>query len=120
MGEGTPWRRVTLNQLIDAGLVRVPLEIEHRYRGTQLAARIEDASRIVFEGAVYDSLSTAGGIARRSIVGSPPGRDYPQTNGWTFWQYRRTDGTLGLLDDLRREFHEGKIVSLVDARRTGA
>ncbi len=120
MGAGTPWRGVSLDQLIDAGLVRAPLDLEHRYKGAELTARIEGASRVVFAGQPYDSLSLAGGMARKSIVGSPPGRDYPQTNGWTFWQYRRTDGTLGLLDDLRREFHERKIVSLVDARRTGA
>ncbi len=120
MGDGTPWRGVTLSQLIDAGLVRVPLDLERHYKGAELAARIEGASRVVFAGQPYDSVSLAGGMARKSIVGSPSGRDYPQTNGWTFWQYRRTDGTLGLLDDLRREFHESKIVSLADARRTGA
>ena len=119
MGEGTPWRSVTLSQLIDAGLVRVPLDIEHRYKGAELTARIEAARRIMFAGQPYDSLSMAGGMARKSIVGSPPGRDYPQTNGWTFWQYHRTDGSLGLLDELRRAFHESKVVSLVDGRRIG-
>jgi len=119
MGEGTPWRHVSLNQLIAGGLVRVPFDIEHRYRGTNLSARIEDADRIVFDGAVYDSLSTAGGVARRSVAGPFPGRDIPQTNGWTFWEYRGPDGGLHPLDDLRREFYERKVVSLGDARRTG-
>jgi Restriction Enzyme Adenine Methylase Associated len=119
-GSGTPWRHVTLGQLINAGIIRVALNIEHRYRGVQLAARIEDASRIVFEGSAYDSLSTAGGMARKSIIGSPAGRDFPQTNGWTFWQFRSPDGTLRVLDDLRREFHERKVVSLVDGRRAAA
>jgi len=119
MGEGTPWRGVSLGQLISAGLVRVPLEIEHHYRGTDLTARIEDADRIVFDGAVYDSLSTAGGVARKSVAGPFPGRDIPQTNGWTFWEYRGPDGNLHPLDDLRRELYERKVVSLVDGRRTG-
>jgi hypothetical protein len=119
-GSGTPWRHVTLGQLINAGLVRVPLDIEHRYHGTQLAARIEHESRIVFKGNAYDSLSTAGGMARKSVVGSPPGRDFPQTNGWTCGQFRGPDGTLRVLDDLRREFHERKVVSLVDGRRAEA
>jgi hypothetical protein len=118
-GGGTPWRGVTLGQLITAGLVRVPLDLEHRYHGTQLTARIEDAGRIVFNGSAYDSLSTAGGMARKSVAGPLKGPAVPQTNGWTFWQYRRTDGTLGLLDELRRELHERKVVSLDDARRTG-
>jgi len=58
-------------------------------------------------------------MARKSIVGSPPGRDYPQTNGWTFWQYRRTDGALHQLDDVRRQFHERKVVLIPAGRRTG-
>jgi hypothetical protein len=119
MGEGTPWRGVTLGQLITAGLVRLPFDIEHRYRGTKLSARIEDADRIVFDGVVYDSLSTAGGVARKSVAGPFPGRDIPQTNGWTFWEYRSPDGTLHPLDDLRRELYESKVVSLVDGQRTG-
>jgi hypothetical protein len=119
MGEGTPWRHVSLGQLIAGGLVRVPFDIEHRFRGANLSARIEAAERIVFAGAVYDSLSMAGGMARKSVTGSPPGREYPQTNGWGFWQYRGPDGTLHPLDELRREFYERKVVSLGDARRAG-
>jgi hypothetical protein len=119
VGEGTPWRGVTLRQLIDAGLVRVPLDLEHRYKGTGLVARIEGPDRIVFNGQVYDSVSTAGGMARKSVVGSPPGRAYPQTNGWTFWEYRTTDGALRLLDDLRRQLHERKVVPMSAERRTG-
>jgi len=118
-GEGTPWRGVSLGQLITSGLVRLPLEIVHRFRGTDLTARIEDADRIVFDGVVYNSLSKAGGMARKSISGLPPGRDYPQTGGWTFWEYRGPDGALRPLDDLRRELYERKVVSLVDGRRAG-
>ena len=119
MAAGTPWRGVSLRQLITGGLVRVPFDIEHRYRGTNLSARIEDADRIVFDGAVYDSLSTAGGVARKSVAGPIPGRDIPQTNGWTFWEYRSPDGTRHPLDDLRRELYERKVVSLADGRRIG-
>jgi hypothetical protein len=119
VGEGTPWRGVSLRELIDEGLVRVPLDLEHRYKGAQLTARIEGPDRIVFAGQVYDSVSTAGGMARKSVVGSPPGRAYPQTNGWTFWEYRTGDGALHQLDDLRRQFHERKVVPMSAARRIG-
>ena len=119
MGEGTPWRGVSLGQLIGAGLVQVPFEIEHHYRGTDLTARIEAADRILFAGVVYDSLSTAGGLARRSVAGPFPGREIPQTNGWTFWEYRSADGARHPLDDLRRELYERKVVNLSDGRRTG-
>jgi len=119
VGDGTPWRQVTLGHLINAGLVRVPLDIERQYRGTELRARIEGADRIVFGAAAYDSLSTAGGMGRKTIVGETPGRPYPQTNGWTFWQYRAGDGTLHPLDELRRDLFERKVVSIDDGRRTG-
>jgi len=118
-GDGTPWRHVTLAQLIDAGLVGVPLQIERHYRGVALRARIETADRIVVGGAAFDSLSTAGGMARRSVPGSPNRQPYPQTNGWTFWHYGATDGALHPLDDLRRQLHENKVVSLASGRRVG-
>ena len=116
-GSGTPWRHVSLADVIAAGLIRIPIEIEHRFRGVELRARIEGPSRIVFQGNAYDSLSTAGGVARKSIAGPFPGRDIPQTNGWTFWENRGPDGGLRLLDGLRREVHEGKVISLVSGRR---
>ena len=118
-GEGTPWRNVTLAQLIDAGLVRLPLNVTRHYRGADLVARIEAADRIVFDGTAYDSLSTAGGMARKSIVGPTPGRPYPQTNGWTFWEVLAADGSRRQLDTLRRELHERKVVTLPAGRRIG-
>lgn len=90
----------------------------HRYRGVELVARIESASRIVFGGQPYDSLSTAGGVARKSIAGSFPGRDIQQTNGWMFWQYRAGDDRLSTLDDLRRELYERKVINLPSERRS--
>lgn len=118
-GAGTPWRSVSLRQLIEAGVVHLPFPIEHRYRGVDLAARIEDLDRIVFNGIAYDSLSTAGGVARKSVAGAFPGRDVPQTNGWTFWQCRSPDGRLIALDDLRRELFERKVIELPGDRLTG-
>lgn len=97
----------------------MPLDLERHYKGAELTARVEGASRVVFAGQPYDSVSMAGGMARKSIVGSPPGRDYPQTNGWTFWEYRTTDGARRPLDDLRRQLHEKKVVPLKGERRTG-
>jgi hypothetical protein len=119
VGDGTPWRGVSLAQLVHEGLVRVPLELEHRYKGAQLTARIEGPDRIVFAGQAYDSVSTAGGMARKSVVGAPPGRLYPQTNGWTFWEFRTGDGALRQLDDLRRQFHERKLVPMPTKAASG-
>jgi hypothetical protein len=119
VGEGTPWRHVTLAQLIEAGLVRLPFAIEHRYRGVNLDARIDAADRIVFVGVAYDSLSIAGGHARASVPGKPTSKAIPQTNGWTFWEYRADDGSLRQLDALRQELFDGKVVPLPAGRRTG-
>jgi hypothetical protein len=110
---------VTLAQLLDAGLVRLPLDIEHKYKGTFLRARIETPDRIVFAGVTYDSLSIAAGMARKTVVGEKPGRAYPQTNGWTFWEFLASDGSRRQLDTLRRELFERKVVSLPTSRRTG-
>ena len=116
-GAGTPWRHVTLDQLIDAGLVRPPLEVYRRYRGVQVVARIEGASRIVFDGKAYSSVSMAASAARRAVGGPAFKREFPQTNGWTFWQLRSPDGTLRTLDELRRELHQRKVVDFVAGRR---
>jgi len=100
----TPWRHVTLRDLISSGTVRLPLDIETTYKGHQLTARIEADGNVTWNGAKYDSLSMAGGIARKSIVGAPPGRDYPPTNGWTFWRFRDADGRLAFVDALRQRY----------------
>jgi Restriction Enzyme Adenine Methylase Associated len=98
----TPWRHVTLRDLIASGSVRLPLDIETTYKGQQLTARIEADGNVKWNGGTYDSLSTAGGMARKSIVGAPPGREYPQTNSWTFWRFRDADGRLAFVDALRQ------------------
>ena len=41
------------------------------------------------------------------IVGAPPGREYPQTNGWTFWRFRDADGNLAFVDALRQRHFAG-------------
>jgi hypothetical protein len=49
------------------------------------------------------SLSTAAGMARKSVIGSPAGHSFPQTNGWTFWMYL-DDGVLRQIDQLRQSY----------------
>ena len=98
---------VTISDLIAAGLISPPLRLERTYKGVQLEATIEQDGKVRFEQSTYDSLSMAGGMARKSVVGAPEGRDYPQTNGWTFWQYRNAEtGTLHPIDELRQQYLE--------------
>jgi len=54
-------------------------------------------------------------MARVSVAGPFAGREYPQTNGWTFWEYQAGGGKSRPLDDLRREFYERKVVTLPKA-----
>ncbi|MCI0633581.1 MAG: type I restriction enzyme HsdR N-terminal domain-containing protein [Actinobacteria bacterium] len=99
-GEGTPWSGITLGDVLSAGLIRPPTELFRRYKGNELRARIEADGRVSFGDQVYGSLSVAGMIARRTIIGQDR---RAQTNGWTFWRFRGSDGTLHLMDELRQQ-----------------
>lgn len=91
-----------LSDLIQSGLVQAPLQLEKEYKGVHLKAAIRTDGTVEFKGESYDSLSTAGGMARKSVIGSPPGRQYPQTNGWTFWKFCDPEtGKLIEIDSLR-------------------
>jgi uncharacterized protein (TIGR02246 family) len=51
----------------------------------------------------------AASFARKSILGAPEGRKYPQTNGWVFWKYHdRETGNLGEIDVLRQRYLNGQ------------
>jgi len=96
---------IRLKDLIHADLLKPPVDLECLYRKTTLKATIQEDGTVIFGGESYDSLSTAGGMARKSIIGAPPGRKYPQTNGWTFWKYRDPQtGKPEEIDALRRAF----------------
>jgi len=96
---------VDVADLIAAGLVQPPLPLEKMYKGVHLKAVIENDGRVRFAEESYDSVSMAGGMARKSVIGAPPGRLYPPTNGWTFWLYRdAASGKLRSIDDLRQRY----------------
>jgi hypothetical protein len=96
---------VKVSDLINAGLVNTPLELETKYKGVHLKATIQQDGSVTFDDKPYDSLSTAAGMARKSVIGVPPGRKYPQTNGWTFWRYHDTEtGKLEEIDLLRKRY----------------
>lgn len=105
----TPPRRkaggVQVKDLIAAGLITPPLALEKTYKGHRLTATIREDGSILFDGRAYASLSTAAGMARKTIIGAPEGRDYPQTNGWTFWRFRDQEtGELLEVDVLRQRY----------------
>lgn len=98
----TPWRNVSVENLIASGLIKPPLDLERTYRGRRVTARVEANGGVTHGGKSFDSLSTAAGAARALIIGAPPGRKYPQTNGWTFWKFQDGDGRWKPVDDLRQ------------------
>lgn len=96
---------VTVADLIGAGLIRPPLRLERKYRGVELEATVELDGSVRLGDQICSSLSTAGGLARKSVIGTSDGRPYPQTNGWTFWQYRDEDtGGVHPISKLRQRF----------------
>lgn len=100
----SPSEIVSLRDLIRAELIHPPLVLQKTYKGRELTARVELDGRVSFDGTSYNSLSISAGTARASIVGSPPGRKYIETNGWTFWQFQDDDGRLKPMDALRQRY----------------
>ncbi|MBI1850191.1 MAG: type I restriction enzyme HsdR N-terminal domain-containing protein [Planctomycetes bacterium] len=104
VGKPSPRTDVTPADLIRARLISPPLALVRKYKGTELTARIESNGTVTFAGKSYSSLSMAAGVARTSAGMKSPGRSYPQTNGWSFWQFHDADGALKEIDVLRQRF----------------
>jgi len=77
------------------------------YKGKVLTARVEADGRIKFKGTAYDSLSTAGGAARATIIGLRKDGKFPQTGGWVFWRVERPGGGMVKLAELRDQLASG-------------
>jgi hypothetical protein len=94
---------------IRANLIEPPLKLEKEYKGRHLEAEVQQDGTIVFDGETHKSLSLAAAFARKSIIGAPEGRKYPQTNGWVFWKYRDSQtGRLEEIDVLRQRYLTGE------------
>ncbi len=89
---------VQVIDLIRANFIDPPLKLEKEYKGRHLEAEVQQDGTIVFDGEAYTSLSLAAAFARKSIIGAPAGRKYPQTNGWVFWKYH--DLRTGRLEEI--------------------
>lgn len=99
----------TMANLISAGLLVTPLELERTYKVVRLTASIQPSGTVSFGGETALTLSGAGGVARKSVLGTSPQEPPPATNGWTFWQFRDPKtGNLRDMDSLRREFVASK------------
>lgn len=115
-GEGTPWRDVSVKDLIHGGFIKPPVKLEKTYLGRTVSARIEPDGRVTCLGVSYNSVSIAAAMARASVSAAPPGRKYPQTNGWIFWRFRDEDGQVKPLDVLRQRYLQANASPALDRR----
>lgn len=106
-GEGmkTMVQRVSLKDLIAAGVIKAPAPLAKTYRGKRVTARIEPDGTVTFQGKSYRSLSTAGGAARAAVQGS---KKLPATNGWDFWQIGEREGGAVAVGKLRERVGKGR------------
>ena len=101
----TAMAEATLPDLIATGFVKAPLELERTYKGVRLTASVQPDGTVLCGGETCETLSAAGGVARKSVLATPPSDPPPETNGWIFWQFRDPKtGNLRDMDGLRQEF----------------
>jgi predicted type IV restriction endonuclease len=115
--QSRPDLKVSLADLLRAGVIEAPLELTRTYLGRQLTARIEADGRVECQGQLFDSVSMAAGVARASLRGAPAGRRYLPTNGWTFWRFQDEDGQLVELEMLRKRYIAGRVQDIDVYRR---
>jgi len=99
-GEGRT--SITLSDLIDHGMITIPLEIAKVYNRQTLTARILGRDRIQIQDKEFRSLSSAAGFARAFANDSLQSGKLPETNGWAFWKFEDEDGAMKELDILRQ------------------
>jgi len=105
----TAMAEATVPNLIAAGFVKALLELERTYKGVRLTASIQPDGTVLFGGETCVTLSAAGGVARKSVLATPPSEPAPATNVWTFWQFRDPKtGDLREMDSLRQDFLASK------------
>jgi tetratricopeptide (TPR) repeat protein len=95
--------RVSLGDILAGGLLRAPLGLFRQYKGQRLEATLQPDGRVLFQGQVYDTCSTAAEYARGTVTGRRM-----NTNGWTFWQYVGDSGQPQTLDSARQRFSKSR------------
>ena len=87
---------VEVSDLIQAGLIVPPLSIQKEYKGVLFNAIIQQDGKIALDNAIYDSLSMAASMARKSIIGAPTGREYPRDQRLDILEvFQHKDGKAG-------------------------
>jgi 5-methylcytosine-specific restriction protein B len=95
-----PQDAIDLASLIRSGLISPPLAIEKQFRGKRFSAVIRPDGRVDFNGKTFNSPSSAAIDAVRQAA---PGRAFPNTNGWRWWQFKDAEGVFRELDFVRQK-----------------
>ena len=104
----------TLQDLIAAGMIQPPVEIEHQAKGHRVVATITPDAEIVVEGhPPFATLSAAAShvmdpVPAETQRNTRRASRQRQINGWRFWRVRATDGTLRSVDDLRQRLGDAE------------
>ena len=97
-------KRVKLEDLIVAEILRPPFAMHVTFKGQDFSAEIDNDGYVLLEGKRYTSLSLAGGYVRAKITGPPvDGKPYRRVNGWNFWSYIDEKGRIHKMVELRKE-----------------
>jgi hypothetical protein len=89
---------ITLQELIEAGLLKPPLSLFRKYKGRRVEALLTAEGAVEFQGKKYHACSAAAEAARRAVTGKSM-----NTNGWEFWHYDGGGGRPRTLDWAREE-----------------
>lgn len=102
----------TLQQLVDVGLVRLPLKVRGRHDAHEFHGEITSAKGdITSLGISHNSLSAAAGYAKATVSSYPLGEyptqnGWPAANGWEFWEYQDANGAWEPLNTLREHYDQ--------------
>jgi hypothetical protein len=95
--------KVSLKDVIDAGLLKPPLKLTVHYEGADLEADLLADGSVRFQGKTFKTCSAAGEYARSTITGHRM-----STNGWVFWRCQDEAGTWVPLDVARQKYMGSK------------
>lgn len=93
-----PNASVSLQHVVEAGLIEAPTMLFRKYKGKSLEATLNVDGTVTFGSRNFAACSAAASAARGTVVGGAPA-----TNGWTFWQFRTPENEVQTLDTVRQK-----------------
>lgn len=85
-----PAGSATLLDLIQAGVLKAPVQVARTYKGRELVATVLPSGSICVGDEEFDSPSAAASAAMRSVS-----KSHGPTNGWDFWLVGSWPGQMG-------------------------